>query len=145
MSGHAPAATLRSSFLGNSPTLSRCLPERSSSRCLSHCHSPHFALLANPVFDKPSERTRSRFGMRGPWLMAGVISVTSGLLVIALAPNMLLGMLGWCLAQLSFYAPGLGSPLLPFSARSSCSLSPEPSVAADLGCPPPDPAGRTTS
>jgi len=121
MSEQTPAATLRSSFLGNSPTLSRCLPERSISRCISHCHSPHFALLANLVFGKLSERTRSRFGMRGPWLMAGVISGTSGLLVIALAPNIPLVLLGWCLAQMSFHSTRLGSPLLPLSARSSCS------------------------
>ncbi len=37
-----------------------------------------FALLANPVFGKLSDRTRSRFGMRRPWLIAGVISGAIG-------------------------------------------------------------------
>ena len=40
----------------------------------------------------------------------------SGLLVIALAPNMLLVVLGWCLAQMSFHAPRLGSPLALLSS-----------------------------
>jgi hypothetical protein len=67
----------------------------------------------------------------------------SDLLVIALAPNMLLVVLGWCLAQMSFHAPRLGSPLALLSsfklfliARAIC--------AADLECPPPDSARCTT-
>ena len=63
-----------------------------------------FALLANPVFGKLSDRTRSRFGMRRPWLIAGVISGTLGLLVIAFAPNIPLVLVGWCLAQAGFNA-----------------------------------------
>ena len=63
-----------------------------------------FALLANPFFGKLSDRTRSRFGMRRPWLIAGVISGTIGLLVIALAPNIPLVLVGWCLAQTGFNA-----------------------------------------
>src|SRR5260370_36449359 len=55
-----------------------------------------FALLANLVFGKLSDRTRSRFGMRRPWLIAGVISGTLGLLVIAFAPNIPLVLVGWC-------------------------------------------------
>jgi len=47
---------------------------------------------------------------------AGVISGTCGQLVIALAPNILLVLLGWCLAQMSFHAPRLGSPLALLSS-----------------------------
>src|SRR5256885_3081044 len=45
-----------------------------------------FALVANPLFGKLSDRTRSRFGMRRPWIIGGVIVGTIGLLIIALAP-----------------------------------------------------------
>ena len=63
-----------------------------------------FALLANPFFGKLSDRTRSRFGMRRPWLIIGVVSGTIGLLIIALAPNIPLVLVGWCLAQAGFNA-----------------------------------------
>src|SRR5260370_7886371 len=42
--------------------------------------------------------------MRRPWLIAGVISGTLGLLVIAFAPNIPLVLVGWCLAQAGFNA-----------------------------------------
>jgi hypothetical protein len=35
---------------------------------------------------------------------------------VALAPNMILVGLGWCLAQMSFHAPRLGSPLALLSS-----------------------------
>src|SRR5258708_35159442 len=63
-----------------------------------------FALVANPFFGKLSDRTRSRFGMRRPWLIAGVTSGTIGLLIIAFAPNILLVLVGWCIAQAGFNA-----------------------------------------
>src|SRR5947209_15016293 len=58
-----------------------------------------FALIANPLFGKLSARTRSRFGMRRPWVPAGVITGTIGLLIIALAPAIPLILVGWCIAQ----------------------------------------------
>ena len=63
-----------------------------------------FALLANPVFGKLSDRTRSRFGMRRPWLIAGVVAGTIGLLIIAFAPSIPLVLVGWCVAQAGFNA-----------------------------------------
>ena len=63
-----------------------------------------FALVANPLFGKLSDRTRSRFGMRRPWLLAGVITGTIGLLIIALAPAIPLILVGWCIAQTGFNA-----------------------------------------
>lgn len=63
-----------------------------------------FALIANPFFGKLSDRTRSRFGMRRPWLLAGVVSGVIGLLIIALAPNIPLVLVGWCLTQTGFNA-----------------------------------------
>ncbi len=63
-----------------------------------------FALVGNPLFGRLSDRTTSRFGMRRPWLVGGMLSGTASLLLVALAPNISLVLLGWCLAQLSFNA-----------------------------------------
>jgi hypothetical protein len=54
--------------------------------------------------------------MHRSWLTAGGISSTNGLLVIALAPTMLLVLLGWYLASMSFHAPRPGSPLAHLSS-----------------------------
>lgn len=63
-----------------------------------------FALIANPLFGKLSDRTRSRFGMRRPWLVGGVVVGAIGLLIIALAPAILLILVGWCVTQTGFNA-----------------------------------------
>ena len=63
-----------------------------------------FALIANPLFGKLSDRTRSRFGMRRPWLVVGVITGTIGLLIIALVSTIPLILVGWCIAQTGFNA-----------------------------------------
>jgi len=62
------------------------------------------AMVGNPLFGRLSDRTRSRFGMRRPWLIGGMLVGTGSLVIIALAPNVSLVMLGWCLAQLAFNA-----------------------------------------
>jgi MFS family permease len=62
------------------------------------------ALLANPIFGALSDRTRSRFGRRRPWLMAGMIGGTAALALIAIAHTIAMILLGWCLAQLAFNA-----------------------------------------
>jgi MFS family permease len=62
------------------------------------------ALVSNPVFGALSDRTRSRFGRRRPWLVGGVLSGCASLAVIGLAPTVDVVLLGWCAAQLSFNA-----------------------------------------
>jgi MFS family permease len=62
------------------------------------------ALFANPFFGKLSDRTSSRFGMRRPWMVAGLAGGSLGMLVVALAPNIPVVLVGWCIAQLSFNA-----------------------------------------
>ena len=62
------------------------------------------ALFANPFFGKLSDRTSSRFGMRRPWLVGGLLGGSVGILIVALAPNIGVVLLGWCLAQLFFNA-----------------------------------------
>lgn len=63
-----------------------------------------FALVGNPLFGRLSDRTTSRFGMRRPWLVGGMVLGTASLALIALAPNIPVVLLGWCLAQLAFNA-----------------------------------------
>ena len=72
------------------------------------------AVVANSFFGRFSDRTTSRFGMRRPWILGGMVSGTIALLAIAVAPNVPLILIGWCLTQLSFSALGaaLGA-LLP--------------------------------
>jgi MFS family permease len=62
------------------------------------------ALVSNPVFGALSDRTRSRFGRRRPWLVGGVLFGCASLAVIGLAPTVDVVLLGWCAAQLSFNA-----------------------------------------
>jgi MFS family permease len=62
------------------------------------------ALVGNPFFGRMSDRTTSRFGMRRPWLLAGLAGGTLGIVVVALAPAVWVVLVGWCVAQLFFNA-----------------------------------------
>jgi MFS family permease len=62
------------------------------------------AMLGNPFFGKLSDRTSSRWGMRRPWMAGGLVGGCLGILIVALAPNVLVVLVGWCLAQLSLNA-----------------------------------------
>ncbi len=62
------------------------------------------AIVANPVFGRLSDRTTSRWGMRRPWLVGGVLVALVGLLVVAIAPSIAVMTVGWVVAQLGFAA-----------------------------------------
>src|SRR5438270_12317844 len=65
------------------------------------------ALLArfgSPIFGKLSDRTSSPFGMRRPWMVIGLVGGSLGILIVALAPNITILLVGWCIAQLLFNA-----------------------------------------
>ncbi|CAN5507133.1 MFS transporter [soil metagenome] len=62
------------------------------------------ALFANPFFGMLSDRTSSRFGRRRPWMLIGLVSGTAGVFVVAVAPNVPIVLLGWCIAQVGFNA-----------------------------------------
>ncbi|CAM3611472.1 MFS transporter [Kibdelosporangium persicum] len=57
------------------------------------------ALIANPVAGLLSDRTTSRFGRRHPWTIGGAVVGAAGLVVLALAGNVAVMVLGWCLVQ----------------------------------------------
>jgi MFS family permease len=62
------------------------------------------ALFGNPFFGKMSDRTSSRFGMRRPWMVIGLVGGSVGILTVALASNIAAVLVGWCIAQLFFNA-----------------------------------------
>lgn len=62
------------------------------------------AIFANPFFGRMSDRTTSRLGMRRPWMVIGLVGGSLGILIVALAPNIPVVLIGWCIAQLSFNA-----------------------------------------
>jgi len=62
------------------------------------------ALVSNPVFGALSDRTRSRFGRRKPYLVIGAIGGLAALGLISVAGSVRTIMLGWCLAQLAYNA-----------------------------------------
>lgn len=72
------------------------------------------ALVATPICGALSDRTRSRFGRRRPWLVGGLVVAGSGLLILGLAPNLLLLGVGWIICQAGFNAMQAGClPILP--------------------------------
>src|ERR1700694_4130321 len=62
------------------------------------------SMVANPFFGRMSDRTSSRLGMRRPWMVIGLVGGSFGILLLALAPNIPVVLLGWCMAQLFFNA-----------------------------------------
>ena len=62
------------------------------------------AMFVNPFFGKMSDRTSSRLGMRRPWMVIGLAGGSLGVLVVAMAPNVAVVLVGWCIAQLFFNA-----------------------------------------
>jgi MFS family permease len=57
------------------------------------------ALVANPLFGRLSDRTTSRWGMRRPWMLTGVVAGALGTLVVATAPTVGIVLVGWCICQ----------------------------------------------
>jgi MFS family permease len=62
------------------------------------------AMVGNPFFGKLSDRTSSRLGMRRPWMIIGLVGGSLGVLMVAVAPNIPIVLVGWCTAQLFFNA-----------------------------------------
>lgn len=58
-----------------------------------------FALIANPLVGRLSDRTTSRWGMRRPWILGGAIVGLGGFALIGVANSVLMVLLAWCLAM----------------------------------------------
>ncbi|MFD9669394.1 MFS transporter [Rhodococcus sp. NPDC059968] len=63
-----------------------------------------FALFANPLFGRLSDRTRSRFGRRRPWMVGGVVAGLIGLTLIAFAQTIPIILIGWVITQCAYNA-----------------------------------------
>lgn len=57
------------------------------------------AILANLIFGNLSDRTTSRFGMRRPFMLAGIIIALVGAVLMGLAPSIPLLLVGFIVAQ----------------------------------------------
>ena len=57
------------------------------------------SIVSNPFFGRLSDRTTSRWGMRRPWMVVGLVGGSTGILTVALAPNVAVVLVGWSLAQ----------------------------------------------
>ncbi|MFF3026039.1 MULTISPECIES: MFS transporter [unclassified Microbacterium] len=63
-----------------------------------------FALIANPLVGRLSDRTTSRWGMRRPWILGGSIVGLGGFALIGAASSVWMVLLAWCLVQTSMNA-----------------------------------------
>ncbi|MFK3676851.1 MFS transporter [Microbacterium sp. NPDC090218] len=63
-----------------------------------------FALIANPLVGRLSDRTTSRWGMRRPWILGGAIVGLGGFAIIGVATSVWMVLLAWCLVQASMNA-----------------------------------------
>ncbi|PZF58190.1 MFS transporter [Curtobacterium sp. MCSS17_008] len=59
------------------------------------------ALLANPLFGALSDRTRTRWGRRRPWMVGGVVVFLGALAWLAFSPDVVQLTIAWVLAQVS--------------------------------------------
>lgn len=58
-----------------------------------------FALVANPLVGRLSDRTTARLGMRRPWVLGGALVGVASCLLIGIASDVWVVLIGWCLTQ----------------------------------------------
>ncbi|MGN6218687.1 MAG: MFS transporter, partial [Microbacterium sp.] len=63
-----------------------------------------FALIANPLAGRLSDRTTSRFGMRRPWILGGTLVGLGGFALIGVANSVWVVLIAWCLVQTAMNA-----------------------------------------
>lgn len=63
-----------------------------------------FALVANPLAGRLSDRTTSRFGMRRPWILGGTLVGLGGFALIGVAQSVWVVLIAWCLVQTAMNA-----------------------------------------
>ncbi|BDZ41608.1 MFS transporter [Paraoerskovia sediminicola] len=63
-----------------------------------------FALVANPLFGRLSDRSMSRFGRRRPYIVGGALIGALALTVIGFAESVTVILVAWCVAQAGFNA-----------------------------------------
>ena len=63
-----------------------------------------FALIANPLVGRLSDRTTSRWGMRRPWILGGSLVGLGGFAIIGAATSLWVVLVAWCLVQAAMNA-----------------------------------------
>ena len=63
-------------------------------------------VLLGPLVGILSDRTRSRLGRRRPWIIGLTLVGLAGLLIVSIAPNVWVAVLGWAVTQFGF---GIGA------------------------------------
>ena len=58
-----------------------------------------FALICNPLVGRLSDRTASRFGMRRPWMLGGVLVALGAFTLIGFATSTWIVLIAWCIVQ----------------------------------------------
>lgn len=66
------------------------------------------SMVANPVWGALSDRTRSHFGRRVPWVAGGVLAGAASLVLLAGASVPVLMVIAWCLVQIALNAAWAG-------------------------------------
>ena len=56
--------------------------------------------MSQPIAGRLSDATMSRFGMRRPWIITGVVGTFLSFLLVGIASDMWVLLIGWCGAQL---------------------------------------------
>jgi MFS family permease len=59
------------------------------------------ALVGNPLFGALSDRTRTRWGRRKPWLVGGILALLAGLAWVSVSTNVLMLTIAWMVCQLA--------------------------------------------
>ncbi|WP_168223375.1 MFS transporter [Plantibacter sp. M259] len=64
-------------------------------------------MIITPLFGRLSDRSRSRFGMRRPWMLGGAIVALGGVAILATGDSLAVTILGWSIVQLGFGATNM--------------------------------------
>ncbi len=73
------------------------------------------SLVAGPAAGVLSDRTRSRWGRRRPWLLGGVVVALLGSALLAVAPNMPLAIIAWVVVAIG--GSGCSAAITPIVAE----------------------------
>lgn len=72
------------------------------------------AMIAQPIAGQISDRTRSRFGRRAPWIVIGALTGALSLIGLAFAGSLVGFIIAWTLVQICFnFAQGPLSAIMP--------------------------------
>ncbi|WP_447913652.1 MFS transporter [Microbacterium phyllosphaerae] len=63
-----------------------------------------FAVIANPLAGRLSDRTTSAWGMRRPWVLGGALVGLGGFVLIGVATSVWVVLIAWCLVQAAMNA-----------------------------------------